>query len=98
MTLPLSSVIIATDKRADDLDRAIQSVRNEPGDYFEIVIGDDGSPDHTPQIVAKHSVDPRIRAYRNDVNLGMQENYLKIARFAEGRYLFILTDDDYLLP
>lgn len=98
MTQPLISVIIATYKRADDLDRAIQSVRAEPGDDFEIVIGDDGSPDHTPQIVAKHTGDPRVRAYRNDVNLGMQENYLKIARYARGRYLFILTDDDYLLP
>jgi glycosyltransferase involved in cell wall biosynthesis len=95
---PLISVIIATYKRADDLDRAIQSVRDEPGDYFEIVIGDDGSPDHTPQIVAKHAGDRRVRAYRNEVNLGMQENYLKIAREAQGRYLFILTDDDYLLP
>ncbi len=94
----LISVIIATYKRADDLDRAIQSVRDEPGDYFEIVVGDDGSPDHTPQIVAKHAGDPRVRTYRNDVNLGMQENYLKIAHFAQGRYLFILTDDDYLLP
>ena len=73
-------------------------MRDEPGDYFEIVIGDDGSPDHTPQIVAKHAGDPRVRAYRNEINLGMQENYLKIARFAQGRYLFILTDDDYLLP
>lgn len=95
---PLISVIIATYKRANDLDRAIQSVRDEPGDYFEIVVGDDGSPDHTPQIVAKHTGDPRLRTYRNDVNLGMQANYLKIARFAQGRYLFILTDDDYLLP
>ena len=32
------------------------------------------------------------------LNLGMQENYLKIAREARGDYLFILTDDDYLLP
>lgn len=95
---PLISVIIATYKRAADLDRAIQSVRDQPGDDFEIVIGDDGSPDHTPQIVAKHAGDPRLRAYRNERNLGMQENYLKIARFAQGRYLFILTDDDYLLP
>lgn len=94
---PLISVIIATYNRADDLNRAIQSVRAEAGDYFEIVIGDDGSPDHTPQIVAQHVDDPRVRTYRNAVNLGMQENYLKIARFAQGQYLFILTDDDYLL-
>ncbi len=94
----LISVIIATYKRPDALDRAIQSVRDEPGDYFDIVIGDDASSDHTSQVVAKHAADKRVRSYCNPVNLGMQENYLKLARFAQGEYVFILTDDDCLLP
>ena len=67
---PLLSVIIATYNRAYDLDRAIQSVRDEAGDYFEIVVGDDGSSDHTPQIIAKHAVDPRLRYYRNEAESG----------------------------
>jgi glycosyltransferase involved in cell wall biosynthesis len=95
---PLLSVIIATYKRADDLERCIDSVLAEVGDYFEVVIGDDGSPDHTSKVVQAHSHDPRVRSYRNPTNLGMQANYLKIAHFAKGRYLFILTDDDYMLP
>jgi glycosyltransferase involved in cell wall biosynthesis len=95
---PLLSVVIPTFKRAGDLDRAIRSVLAEPGDYFEIVIGDDGSPDETPRIVATHAGDPRVRAYRNEINLGMQENVLKVVREARGRYVFILTDDDVLKP
>ena len=95
---PLISVIVATYRRAEDLDRCLRSVLAEPGDYFEVVVGDDGSPDHTPEVVALHRHDPRMRDYRNASNLGMQENYRKIARFASGEYLFILTDDDYLLP
>jgi len=95
---PLVSIIIATYRRADDLDRCLRSVLAEPGDSFEVVVGDDGSPDHTPDVVASHRHDARVRDYRNASNLGMQENYRKIARFARGDYLFILTDDDYLLP
>ena len=44
-------------------------------------------------MVAAHSHDRRFRAYRNDTNLGMQENVLKVVREAPN-YVFILTDDD----
>lgn len=98
MTEPLISVVIATYNRAADLDRAIRSSLSQPGDDYEVVVGDDASSDDTPSVVARHSGDRRVRAYRNDRNLGMQQNYWKIARFARGRYLFILTDDDTLLP
>jgi len=95
---PLLSVVIATYNRANDLDRAIKSVLAEPGEFFEVIVGDDGSPDHTPEVVSRHRGDPRLRDYRNPTNLGMRDNYLKIFREARGDYLFILTDDDYLLP
>jgi glycosyltransferase involved in cell wall biosynthesis len=95
---PRLSIIIATYRRADDLDRCIRSVLAEPGEDFEVLIGDDGSPDHTPEVIARHAADPRVRSYRNERNLGMQENYWKIVHEATGDYLFILTDDDVLLP
>jgi len=94
----LMSVVIPTYRRADDLDRAIRSVLAEPGDYFEVLVGDDGSPDHTPDVVAALAGDPRLRAYRNPTNLGMQDNIFKIAQLARGEYFFILTDDDRLAP
>ena len=95
---PLISVIIPTYRRARDLDRAIRSVLAEPGDFFEIVVGDDASPDDTPAVIQAHSHDPRLRHYRNATNLGLQRNVLEVARQARGDYLFILTDDDTLVP
>ena len=97
-TAPLLTVVIPTYNRADDVDRAIRSVLAEPGDYFEVLVGDDGSPDHTPAVVAALAGDPRLRAYRNPTNLGMQDNVLKVAQLARGDYFFILTDDDRLAP
>ena len=94
----LITVVIATYKRAEHLDRAIRSVLSQPGDFWELLIGDDGSPDHTPEIIARYKDDPRVRHYRNTVNLGMQDNLLRIVRESRGRYVFILTDDDYMLP
>ncbi len=95
---PLLSVVIPTYNRADDVGRAIWSALAEPGDYFEVLVGDDGSPDHTPAVVEALSGDSRLHAYRNPANLGMQENVLKVAQLARGDYFFILTDDDRLAP
>ncbi len=94
---PLISVIIATYNRAASLRRAIQSVMEQPGDYFEVVIGNDASPDNTDEVVQPYLSDSRVRYYANPSNLGMQENYLKIFGEAHGDYIFILTDDDWLL-
>jgi glycosyltransferase involved in cell wall biosynthesis len=94
----LISVVVGTYNRADDLDRCIASVLAQPGDDFEILVGDDGSPDHTPEVIQRHSHDLRLRTYRNPVNLGMQGNMFKVVYESRGEFVFILTDDDYMLP
>ena len=93
----LLSVVIGTYKRASELRRCLSSVLSEPGDFFDVLVGDDGSPDDTPQVIADCTRDSRLRSYRNEQNLGMQENMLKVVREARGRFVFILTDDDALL-
>lgn len=94
---PLISVLIATYNRSESLCRAIQSVLDQPGDYFELVIVNDASPDNTHEAVQPYLVDPRVRYSRNEVNLGMCENYLNIFGQASGDYIFVLTDDDWLV-
>lgn len=95
---PLLSVVVGTYNRADALDRCIASVLAQTFDGFELVVGDDGSPDHTPAVIERHRQDPRLRTYRNPVNLGMQGNMFKVVHEARGDYVFILTDDDVMLP
>ncbi len=98
ITQPLITIVIPTYKRAEHFERAIRSVLEQPGNFWELLLGDDGSPDATPDVIARYASDPRVHTYRNIVNLGMQENLIKIVRMASGRYVFILTDDDYMLP
>lgn len=94
---PLISVLIATYNRANSLCRAIESVLAQPGDYYELVIVNDASPDNTDEAVQPYLADRRVRYYVNPFNLGMQENYLRIFSEARGDYIFILTDDDWLV-
>ena len=61
---PLISVIVPTRDRAPLLPAAIESVRAQTYDHWELLIVDDGSTDATPAIIAGLVGDPRIQALR----------------------------------
>jgi len=63
----------------------------------EIVVGDNASPDETREVVASFA-DRRIRYYRNSSNLGPELNILKLLEYAQGDWIFFLTDDDLMNP
>jgi glycosyltransferase involved in cell wall biosynthesis len=56
---------------------------------------DDCSPDHTAE-VARSFGDPRVKHVRNDPNLGHLRNYNKGIELARGRYIWLISADDYL--
>ena len=64
---PRVSVIITTHNRADMLPRAVDSVLAQAFQDYEVIIVDDCSTDHTPEMIAKFD-DPRIRSLRHEVN------------------------------
>ena len=63
--MPTVSVIMPTFNRAGLLTEAIESVRAQTFQDWELLLVDDGSIDHTPQAVEAHRArDSRIRAIR----------------------------------
>ncbi len=92
----LLSIVIPTYNRAGFLHRCIESVVANIEPRIEIVISDNCSPDNTQEVV-KQFQDPRIRYFRQPVNLGAVRNFHFLANEAKGKYLFFLTDDDFLL-
>ncbi|MCO5400267.1 glycosyltransferase family 2 protein [Ralstonia soli] len=94
------SICIPTYNRARYLDQLLKTLVDDiPALEFsyEIVIGDNGSTDHTPEVVARHTGALNIRAYRNPRNIGPYENQRKIYQSAHGKYCLYLADDDLLL-
>jgi glycosyltransferase involved in cell wall biosynthesis len=57
---PQFSVVICTHNRASLLPRSIRSVLDQTFRNFEVVVVDDGSSDHTTEVVAEIT-DPRVR-------------------------------------
>ena len=90
------SVVIPTFNRADMLGQAIASALEQTGVDLEVVVSDNASTDHTPQLVARFSGDTRVRYFRNDSNVGMVANWrLAIYERARADCFVLLSDDDY---
>lgn len=92
--LPVSVLMTAYNREAY-IAEAIESVLSSDYPYFELIIVDDGSTDHTIEIVKKfEAVDKRIRFYLNKVNLGDYRNRNKAAEYARGKYIMHCDSDD----
>lgn len=93
---PDFSVIIPTFNRCNFLKKAIMSVLRQKNVSFEIIVSDNCSADNTPNVVREFN-DKRIKYFRNKKNIGFPLNVRKCLQHISGRYVFMLSDDDFIL-
>ncbi|MDR0734197.1 MAG: glycosyltransferase family 2 protein [Elusimicrobiota bacterium] len=90
---PLLSVCIPTYNRAAYLSVLLDSIYVQKRDDVEIVVSDNASTDNTREIVKKY---PGIIYHRSGKNLGFDANVLKVVSLANGKYCWLVGDDDAL--
>jgi glycosyltransferase involved in cell wall biosynthesis len=95
--MPKVSVIIPTCNRAQFLRSAIESVRKQTFQDFEIIVVDDASNDETPETVRSFA-DGRVRYLRRESKRGQGATRNDGIREARGEYIALLDDDDEWLP
>ena len=98
MALSLS-ICIPTYNRAELLRRCLLRLEQQQDSFREIVISDNASPDATEQVVAE--LRPRFARlvyFRQPVNRGPMPNFQAVMSLASSDLLFMLHDDDALLP
>lgn len=79
------------------LRKAIASVLRQPISDLELIVCDDhGSEDGVPELLESFH-DPRIKYFRNDVNLGMAGNWNRCLDLARADLVTLLHADDELL-
>ena len=93
---PFFSVIIPVYNRAESLRTAIESVRAQSCQDFEILVADDGSGDN-PRAVTDSFHDPRIR-FLSQANGGGGKARNTAIDQARGRFIAPLDSDDVFLP
>jgi len=83
--------------REDFVTGAIRSVLAQSFGDFELLIIDDGSTDHSAEVVAGID-DPRIRLVRQESNQGIPKTRNRGLDLARGEYLALLDSDDWAYP
>lgn len=96
-TKPLISVCVPMYNNSATIERCLQSVLNQDGVEFEIVIVDDQSTDDGASIAAS-LLRPEDRLIRNDSRLGLNGNHNECLKLSRGDYIQFLHGDDWLLP
>lgn len=94
---PLVSILLPTRNRLEFLEQAIETVRRQNDDDWEIVVSDNDSE----QDIAGHVAllgDGRVRYVRTSSFVPVTENWNNALAHATGRYVVMLGDDDGLMP
>lgn len=99
MENPILTIIICSYNYGDFLATAIESVLHEKFSSFEILIIEDCSTDQSPSIVKQYAEKYScIRVIWHEKNKGLFETVNESISEAKGKYVHILSADDYRLP
>ena len=83
----------------DSIREALDALLIQTYDNLELIISDNASTDSTAEICQEYaSKDPRIRYYRNDLNVGVYANYRRVVSLAIGEYFMWAAVDDRKPP
>lgn len=97
MGLPKVTVLMPVYNAERFLREAIDSILIQTFLHFEFIIIDDGSTDSSAEIVRSY-VDPRIRFFQNDRNLGISETLNKGIKLASSELIARMDADDVSYP
>jgi glycosyltransferase involved in cell wall biosynthesis len=93
------AVLMATYNGEKLIGRQIESILNQSYQDFELIISDDGSTDHTIDIIKKYVAKyPNIKFYQNKRNIGFVKNFEKLIKECQAQYIALSDQDDIWLP
>ncbi|MFA6087887.1 glycosyltransferase family 2 protein [Mucilaginibacter sp.] len=103
MEQPLLTIAIPTYNRARLLDTCLNSilsqVNTEISNDIEVIVSDNDSPDNTTNIVEKYiNTGHKITYTKRPENIGADRNIAACFLKASGKYVWLFSDDDLLLP
>lgn len=96
---PLISVIMPLYNAESFVSEAIESVRCQTVENWELFVIDDCSTDGSVDVARKYcEIDPRIKLLRNEKNSGVSVTRNRGIDAARGEYIAFLDSDDVWLP
>lgn len=96
---PRLSICIATFNRGAFLGETLASIVPQVSGDVELVIVDGASTDDTAERIAPFAARcAQLRYHRETTNSGIDRDFDKAVEHANGEYVWLMTDDDLLLP
>ncbi len=92
------SVCIVTYKQENYIRQCLDSVFNQKTSFnFEVIVGEDASPDNTRQILLeyKEKYGDRLTLVLHDKNVGVSQNGRSLSPYVRGKYIALVEGDDY---
>lgn len=93
---PKVSILITTYNRANIISETFDSIINQTYKDFEFIIVNNGSTDHTAEVLKKYENDPRVRILTIPVNEGYAKGYNFGLDQLRGEWFAAAADDDPL--
>lgn len=101
MFAPILSIAIPTYNRSAFLNRCLESIVMQAiglSTSIELIVSDNASTDDTSTVVEKYQKKFPVKYFVNTVNKGSDFNIATCFAKAQGKYVWIFGDDDFLLP
>ena len=96
---PTLSVTMTNYNHAHFIADALDAILEQSYQPLEIIIIDDASTDDSYDIIQSYAREyPIVTALRNDVNMGVLHNAIRLSGLARGDYLYGAAADDKVLP
>jgi glycosyltransferase involved in cell wall biosynthesis len=102
MSIPILTIVISTFNRAERLKESLRQIQFEiklldSPQEVELIVVDNASTDCTFEFL-QADVSSSIKIIRNSVNQGMLGNLNICALRSNGKYVWCIGDDDFLIP
>ncbi|MDY5641403.1 MAG: glycosyltransferase family 2 protein, partial [Candidatus Faecousia sp.] len=98
MHIPKVSVVIPVYKVEPYLRRCVDSVLAQTLSDLEIILVDDGSPDHCPEICDEYALTHQNIQVIHKTNGGLASARNAGMRIAQGEYILFVDSDDWIDP
>jgi glycosyltransferase involved in cell wall biosynthesis len=98
VTGPSLSVVVPAYNNGTTLAPTLDSILDQQGVDFELIVADHTSADDTREVMQRYSADARVTLMDTPAGGGAARNWNRVTSAARGRYLKLVCGDDVLRP
>lgn len=94
MEKPLVSVVLCTFNGEKYLGAQLDSILRQTYTPIELIISDDASSDGTRDLLQRYEINPRVKIFYQEKNIGLAKNFAFASSKAKGQYIAYSDQDD----